>query len=158
MIDRFLGNSRFLVLSVVVTSFVAAVILYLVVLSIMLSTVAELWHGVPSSVTQGKMLAVRLLKVLDISLIAITFQLIAASLYRLFIRPSALEASPFLSALAIKNFHDLKITLLQVAVVIMIILFLEHLVEVGASIETLYLGGGMSMVIAAAIWAWRSMK
>ncbi|EEX36741.1 hypothetical protein VIB_000847 [Vibrio metschnikovii CIP 69.14] len=40
----------------------------------------------------------------------------------------------------------------------MIILFLEHLVEVGASIETLYLGAGMSMVIAAAIWAWKSMK
>ncbi|MGT0150239.1 YqhA family protein [Vibrio metschnikovii] len=64
-------------------------------------------------------------EVLDISLIAITFQIIAASLYRLFIRPSALEASPFLSALAIRNFHDLKITLLQVAVVIMIILFLR---------------------------------
>ncbi|EKO3779210.1 YqhA family protein [Vibrio metschnikovii] len=158
MMDRLFGSSRFLVLAVIVTSFIAAVILYLVVLSIMFGIVSNLWGGIPSGVTQGKMLAVRLLKVLDISLIAITFQIIAASLYRLFIRPSALEASPFLSALAIRNFHDLKITLLQVAVVIMIILFLEHLVEVGASIETLYLGAGMSMVIAAAIWAWKSMK
>ncbi|WP_217518421.1 YqhA family protein [Vibrio metschnikovii] len=158
MMDRLFGSSRFLVLAVIVTSFVAAVILYLVVLSIMFGIVSNLWGGIPSGVTQGKMLAVRLLKVLDISLIAITFQIIAASLYRLFIRPSAFEASPFLSALAIGNFHDLKITLLQVAVVIMIILFLEHLVEVGASIETLYLGAGMSMVIAAAIWAWKSMK
>lgn len=106
MMDRLFGSSRFLVLAVIVTSFVAAVILYLVVLSIMFGIVSNLWGGIPSGVTQGKMLAVRLLKVLDISLIAITFQIIAASLYRLFIRPSALEASPFLSALAIRNFHE----------------------------------------------------
>ncbi|MGT0150240.1 hypothetical protein ACT691_15255 [Vibrio metschnikovii] len=62
MMDRLFGSSRFLVLAVIVTSFVAAVILYLVVLSIMFGIVSNLWGGIPSGVTQGKMLAVRLLR------------------------------------------------------------------------------------------------
>ncbi|NAX38759.1 hypothetical protein CAG54_14740, partial [Vibrio sp. V27_P1S3P104] len=146
MIERLFEKTRFLVLAVVVVSFCAAIILYCTIVMIMFGVVMDIFNSIHFSETGGKLLVVKLLKILDISLIAITFQLISVGLYRLFIRPSALENSAFLSALTIKNFHDLKITLLQVSVVIMVILFLEHLVEVGASIETLYLGAGISLV------------
>ncbi|HRP86742.1 MAG TPA: YqhA family protein [Gammaproteobacteria bacterium] len=79
-------------------------------------------------------------------------------LFRLFITPIRVEDSKFLSALQIKSCHDLKITLMQVAVVIMVILFLEHAVEIGATLETLYFGAGVALVMSAAVFSWKNMK
>jgi hypothetical protein len=42
--------------------------------------------------------------------------------------------------------------------VILVILFLEHAVEFGGTIETLYLGISIAIVVAASTFAWRSMK
>lgn len=104
------------------------------------------------------MLAVSFLKLLDLLLIGITLHVIAVSLYRLFITPVKVADSQFLSALHIKTFHDLKITLVQVVVVILAILFLESAVEAGGTMETLRLGVAIGIVMAASTFAWRSMK
>jgi hypothetical protein len=47
---------------------------------------------------------------------------------------------------------------MQVAVVILIILFLEQAVEIGATIDTLYFGAAIGIVIVAAVFAWENMK
>jgi uncharacterized membrane protein YqhA len=114
--------------------------------------------NLPTSTGQGKTVAVELLKLLDLLLIGITLQVIAVSLYRLFITPIKLKESQFLGALNIRDFHDLKITLIQVASVILVILFLEQAVELGGTLETLYLGLAIGIVMAASTFAWRSMK
>jgi uncharacterized membrane protein YqhA len=95
---------------------------------------------------------------LDLLLIGSTLQVIAVSLYRLFIAPVQVKESKFLSALHIESFHDLKITLVQVAVVILVILFLEQAVESGGTLETLYLGVAIALVMVASTFAWRGMK
>lgn len=46
---------------------------------------------------------------------------------------------------------------MQVAVVIMVILFLEHAVEVGAALESRYFGAGVALVMLAAVYAWKNI-
>jgi uncharacterized membrane protein YqhA len=155
--EKMFSLSRYLVLVVVVTCLIAAILLYLSSVVIVFHVVADVVTAVPSSADGGKRLAVRLLKVLDVLLIAVTFQIIAIGLFRLFISRSPAVRSGFLSALQINNFHDLKVTLLQVAIVILVVLFLEQAVEVGATLETLYLGLAFAVVIASSVWAAKSM-
>lgn len=158
MIDSIFRNSRFFVLVAVLASAISAFLLYIVSLNIVAHIVIDFYHDIPRTADQGKILAVKLLKLLDLMLIGITLHIIAVALYRLFITPDRVESSVFLNALHISSFHDLKVTLMQVAVVIMVILFLEHTVEQGASIDSLYYGGGIALVIAASTLAWRSTR
>ena len=157
-VEALFNNSRFLVLVAVLISGVSSALLYIASLVIVFNVGLEFVQHIPASAEAGKALAVKLLKILDLLLIAITFQIIAVSLFRLFIRPLTCQDSTFLKALDIKSFHDLKITLTQVAVVIMVILFLEHAVEVEATMETLFFGLAVAAVILAAVFAWRHME
>jgi uncharacterized membrane protein YqhA len=68
------------------------------------------------------------------------------------------ENSTFLNVLNIKSFHDLKITIIQVSVVILVILFLEQAVELGAGLEILYFGSAVALVISASVYATRHMR
>jgi len=158
VVERIFQSSRFLVLVAVFTTAVSSVLVYLSCLSIVYHITLDFISGTPSTADQGKVLAVNLLKLLDLLLIGITLQVIAVSLYRLFITPLKVGESQFLGALHIRSFHDLKITLVQVSVVILVILFLEHTVDAGASLETLYLGLAIASMIIASTFAWRSMK
>lgn len=158
MIENVFQKSRFLVLIAIAAAAISAVLLYFVSFSVLMHILIDLLQNIPKTIDSGKMLAVKLLKLLDLLLIAITFQMISVSLYRLFITPILVEKSPFLNALNIKTFHDLKITIIQVSVVIMVILFLERAVEFGATLETLYFGIAVALVILASIYASNNMK
>ena len=158
MIERILKSSRLLVLIAVFTTAISSFLIYLSSVSIIFHTVQDVIYHLPASTEHGKMLAVKLLKLLDLLLIGITLQVIAVSLYRLFITPIKLSESQFLSAFNIKDFHDLKITLIQVAAVILVILFLEHAVEYGGTQETLYLGIAIGIVTMSSSIASKWMK
>lgn len=122
-----------------------------------LSTRQVIWQIIASA-DGGKILAVRLLKLLDLLLIAITFQIMAVSLYRLFIRPTSIDEKEAKNPLDINSFHDLKITISQVAVLILVVLFLEQAVQIGATIATLYFGAAIGIVILASVIAWKNIK
>jgi uncharacterized membrane protein YqhA len=158
VIDRIFQSSRFLVLVAVFATALSSLLMYFSSLSIIYHILMDFFSAPPATADQGKVLAVKLLKLLDLLLIGITLHVISVSLYRLFITPLKVGESKFLVALHIKNFHDLKITLVQVTVVILVILFLEHAVEVGASLETLYFGAAIALMIAASTFAWRWME
>lgn len=158
MIERIFQSSRLLVVIAVLSTAISSFLIYISCINIVFHMVQEVVLNLPVSTGQGKTVAVELLKLLDLLLIGITLQVIAVSLYRLFITPVKLNESQFLGALNIKDFHDLKITLIQVASVILVILFLEHAVESGGTLETLYLGLAIGIVMAASTFAWRSMK
>lgn len=155
--EKLFNSSRFMVLIVVFVCAIAALLLYLSSIVVVFNLVWDVIYQVPTNADSAKRLAVRLLKVLDVLLIAVTFQIIAVGLYRLFIARASSRGSSFLAALQINNFHDLKITLLQVAVVILVILFLEQAVEVGAGLDTLYMGIAFALMIVSAVWAAKSM-
>ncbi|NAX33554.1 hypothetical protein, partial [Vibrio sp. V29_P1S30P107] len=69
MIERLFEKTRFLVLAVVVVSFCAAIILYCTIVMIMFGVVMDIFNSIHFSETGGKLLVVKLLKILDISLI-----------------------------------------------------------------------------------------
>lgn len=156
--EKLFQTSRFLVLIAVVTAAISSLLVYVSCINIVFHIVKTTLFSLPESAKAGKELIVELLKILDLLLIGITLQVIAISLYRLFIAPPKHQESRFLAAFNIKDFHDLKITLVQVSSVVLVILFLEHAVEFGGTIETLYLGIAIAIVIAASTFAWRSMK
>lgn len=156
MVERLLGSTRYLVVITVVVSVVSALLLYVVSVTLLTEVIYETLVQLPEKADLGKEVAVQLLKVLDILLIAVTFQIIASGLYRLFI--SHRELTPAddelrMGRLEITNFHQLKATVIHLAVVILVIQFLEHAVNVGAALETLYFGAASALVIAAAVWA-----
>ncbi len=158
MIERVLKSSRWLVFIAVFTTAISAILIYVSCINIVFHMVKEVIFNLPESTEEGKTLAVKLLKLLDLLLIGITLQVIAVSLYRFFIATIEVKESLLLSALNIKNFHDLKVTLIQVATVILVILFLERAVESGGTLETLQLGLAIGIVIGASTLASRWMK
>lgn len=158
MLNKLFRNSRYFVLVTIVVSSVSALMLYLASIVIVFNIVVDFLNNMPASADGGKRLAVRLLKVLDTLLIAVTFQIIAAGLFRLFISRVGIHENSLLSALQIRDFHDLKVTLMQVAVVILVVVFLEHAVEGVGGQELLYHGIAIAVVIAAAVFAWRGMS
>ena len=141
----------------VVVGGVAALLLYVASIYIVFNIVVDFILQLPATADEGKRLAVRLLKVLDTLLIAVTFQMVAVGLFRLFIRPETGTECGLMSALEVRSFRDLKIAILQLAIVILVILFLEQIVEAGASLETLYMGGAIALVIASSVFAFRAM-
>jgi len=141
----------------VVVGGVAALLLYVASIYIVFNIVVDFILQLPATADEGKRLAVRLLKVLDTLLIAVTFQIVAVGLFRLFIRPETGTECGLMSALEVRSFRDLKIAILQLAIVILVILFLEQIVEAGASLETLYMGGAIALVIASSVFAFRAM-
>lgn len=156
--EKFLQSSRILVLLTIVVCAAAACLLYLASAVVVYQIIWETLLQLPATADQGKRLAVKLLKVLDTLLIALTFQIIATGLYRLFLGDHESRDKGLLKAMDIKNFHDLKITLMQVASVIMVILFLEQAVEIGGTLETLYFGLAIAAVILASVFAARQMR
>ena len=156
--EKFLQSSRILVLLTIVVCAAAACLLYLASAVIVYNIIVDSLLQLPVSADQGKRLAVKLLKVLDTLLIALTFQIIATGLYRLFLGDVESRDKGLLKAMDIKNFHDLKITLMQVASVIMVILFLEQAVEIGATLETLYFGLAIAVVVLASVFAAKQMR
>lgn len=158
MIEHIFKGSRFLVLVTVLVCAIAALLLYAASANIVFNMVLDTVTNMPQSAEGGKKLAVKLLKILDTLLIAVTFQIIAVALYRLFIANQPLLPNSFLTSLQINSFHDLKVTLIQVAMVILVVLFLEQAVEVGATLETLYFGLAAAVMIFAGVYATGSMK
>jgi len=156
--ERILQSSRILVLLTIVVCAAAACLLYLSSAVIVYNIIWETLSQLPDTPDLGKRLAVKLLKVLDTLLIALTFQIIATGLYRLFLGDVENLDKGLLKAMDIKSFHDLKITLMQVASVIMVILFLEQAVEVGATLETLYFGLAIAVVVLASVFAAKQMR
>ncbi|WP_313421334.1 YqhA family protein [Moraxella sp. CTOTU49803] len=158
MIEKLFKNSRYLVFLTIMVSLVSSVTLYMASLNIIFHILSDFFTNPTVKPLDGQILAVNLLKTLDILLIALSFQMIAIANYRLFISNKPAQESRFLTVLGIKDFHDLKINLMQVSMIILVILFLEQAVEGGANINTFLYGASIAMVVIAMVWAIKSLR
>ena len=158
MINSLFQNSRFLVYVLVLTSFFASVILYIMLLNILFHLCLSFVMAVPDTVKSGKELAVTLLMVLDIGLIALVFQITSIALYQFFICKKEMVDSRFLKVLRIHDFHDLKSILMQVAVLILTVMFLGQAVEYGATLETLYFALSVSCMLVAVVFVTKNLR
>lgn len=158
MLEKFFKNSRYLVFIIVITGFISSILLYLLSINVIVNLVWDFVNGIPDSAKAGQYLAVTLLKVLDILLIALVFQIISIAHYQFFISKEPDINSRFLKVLHIADFHDLKVILLQVATLILTVMFLEQAVETGASLETLYFAISVAVAIYTVVQLIKSMQ
>ncbi len=89
---------------------------------------------------------IALLELMDIFLIATVLFIFAMGMYELFIDNIALP-----EWLIIRSLHDLKIKLSSVIILVMGIMFLEHLVEWKDPLGTVFFGISVAVVSAALI-------
>jgi len=90
--------------------------------------------------------AIALVELMDTFLIATVLFIFAMGMYELFIGNISLP-----EWLVIKNLHDLKVKLSSVVILVMGIIFLEHLVEWKDPQGTLFFGIGVTVVSVALI-------
>ena len=93
----------------------------------------------------SKVLAIKMIEVIDLYLIGTVFYITALGLYELFID----DQVPTPGWLHITHLNDLKSKLLGVAVVIMAVLFLGQLVNWDGGVRILWLGAAVALVIGA---------
>lgn len=157
MIERVLSRSRWLVMITVVISLLSAVLLYATSIVNMIKMFMEIFYNplVVVGEDYSKITVVRLLKMLDILLIAVTLQIIAMGLYRLFVNQNAKETAEIenVGNLRIQDFHQLKATVIHMTTVILVIIFLEKAVQQGATLDLLYFGLAVGFVIFTSVWA-----
>ena len=158
MMEKLFKNSRYLVFLTIIVSLLSSVTLYVASLNIIFHVLSDFVTNPAVKPLDGQILAVNLLKTLDILLIALSFQMIAIAYYRLFISNKPAKESRFLTVLGIHDFHDLKINLMQVSMIILVILFLEQAVESGANFNTFLYGAAIAMVVGAIVLAIKSLR
>jgi len=130
-------------------------ILIAVASTLVASTAAFLWGGIKTvkvltsiltSIGTDPTAAIALVELMDTFLIATVLFIFAIGMYELFIGNVSLP-----EWLVIKNLHDLKVKLSNVIILVMGIIFLEHLVEWKDPQGTLFFGIAVTVVSAALI-------
>ena len=152
--EKWLSRSRTLTYVTVILAMLAALLLYIFAGIVFVQVVWNTLSGHFWDSETIKASSVGLLKMMDLLLIAASFQIMAHGMYRLFIQSSYSSEGP----LHVSSFKDLKHSLVNIASIVLVIFFVENAVRLGAGREILELGIAIAIVIAAAGWAIRPEK
>ena len=96
MLQNFFEKSRFLVIIVIINCIISSIFLYLSTIYLLIDAIIFIIKNIYATNFEVKIVVVKFLKILDVSLIAITFHLISAGFYKLFIRQAIFDNSSFL--------------------------------------------------------------
>ena len=148
MFEKILFNSRYMALVTVVLMLLCAFALYLVTIFSIFWIFHDAIFNADWSEFKTKAFAVNLLKQADLLMIAAGLQIISAGTYKLFCN----NDFELPVAINIQTFADLKVAIARIAVLILLILFLEMAVKQVPSRELLEYGIAIALVIFAATW------
>ena len=140
MLKRLLESSRYLVVLGVISSLAASAGAFLWgtwKTGLLLWTLAFSGGDLP-------LLAVRMIELMDKFLIATGLYIFAVGLYDLFLGELNLP-----KWLDVHNLHDIKTRITSILVLVMAIVFVEHLVEWKQPMETLAYGAAIALVTLA---------
>ena len=148
MLEVILQKSKYLTILTVVITLLCALVLYLITSVAAIMAVYEALTSGDWSTTTTKTFAVTLLKVVDMFLICIGLQIIAAGVYKLFINdqitlPAAMNPS---------SITELKLSLVRISSLVLLIMFVERAVDLGPSRELLEYGIAIAVIMIAASW------
>ena len=96
MLQNFFEKSRFLVIIVIINCIISSIFLYLSTIYLLIDAIIFIIKNIYATNFEVKIVVVKFLKILDVSLIAITFHLISAGFYKLFIQQAIFDNSSFL--------------------------------------------------------------
>lgn len=157
--EKFLWNSRWVVLIAVVSSLVLALFIFYLATADVAGMIISYFQTYTSQldITAKKALKteiiVGIIKVIDVYLLGIFMLIFSYGLYELFISKidEAEKSETSDSVLLIKSFDDLKTRLGNVVLLILIVNFFQHAVEItySDSLSLLYLGVAIFLVSAA---------
>lgn len=141
LVARVAGFTRFFILAPITGLAVAAIVMtgVAVVDVVKLTGEALSGHGEISTLVVG------FIEVADIFLLAVVLYIMSVGLYELFIDDNL----PLPAWLVIHNLEDLKEKLVGVVIVVLAVFFLGRVIESEHPLDVLYLGGGISAVIAS---------
>jgi len=148
MLETILQKSRYLAILTVVVTLLCAVVLYVMT---SVSAIIAIYEALTSgdwSTTSTKTYAVTFLKVVDIFLICMGLQVIAAGAYKLFIN----DQVSLPAAMNTKSFSELKLSLVLISSLVLLIMFVERAVDLGPSRELLEYGIAIAVILIAASW------
>jgi uncharacterized membrane protein YqhA len=148
MFEKILFHSRYMALVTVVLMLICAFALYVMTVFSLFWIFHDAIFASDWSSFQTKAFAVTLLKQADLLMIAAGLQIISAGTYKLFCNIDF----ELPVAINIETFADLKVAIARIAVLILLILFLEMAVKQGSSRDLLEYGAAIAMVIFAATW------
>jgi uncharacterized membrane protein YqhA len=139
---RILEKSRYLVLLAVIAALVAAVDAFLWGIWKTVLVIIEM----VSTAGKDPLTTVALIELMDKFLIAVGLYIFAVGLYELFIGDLSLP-----EWLTVHNLHEIKSRLSSIIILVMAIVFLEHVVEWKDPQGTLFFAIGIALVSAALI-------
>ena len=148
MLEKIMQKSRYFAILMVVITLVCAVVLYFLASASAILAIYEALTSGKFSTTEIKIYAVDFLKVVDLFLICIGLQVIAAGIYKLFIN----EQLTLPAAMNTASFSDLKLSLVKISSLILLIMFVERAVALGPSRELLEYGIAIAVILIAVSW------
>lgn len=145
MLPRVLASSRYMMVIIVIATFVGALVLVIygtVALALAIVDVVREGTATQQSV---KAFAVELIESVDVFLIAIAVYIISVGLYALFIDDSL----PLPRWLEVHNLEDLKANLVSVIIAVLAVLFLREAVVWEPERDLPAFGAALALVVAA---------
>ncbi|MCG8686325.1 MAG: YqhA family protein [Desulfobacterales bacterium] len=149
MLEFLLRKSQYFIGVIVIVTLICALTLYVMTT---LSAVCEIYNafiGTDFSVNSTKILAVKFLKITDLFIICLGLQIIAVGIYKLYIN----EKVSLPKEIDTKSLADLKASLVKIATLVLLILFVEQAVSLGPSENLLGFGIAIAAVIASVAWS-----
>jgi uncharacterized membrane protein YqhA len=145
MLRRALAGSRYLVIIVVIGTFLASIAVLVYGAFTVVSIIIDVFTHGGFTITGAKYLALDVIELIDLFLLGIVLYIVALGLYTLFID----DTLPTPHWFEIGNLEDLKKKLLGIVVVLLAVTFLGYVVDWNGSPNILALGISVGLVLFA---------
>jgi uncharacterized membrane protein YqhA len=143
-LNRLIGYTRYIILFVIVSVLLAAITICVVA---PILTLANLWDVLQDGVRGSLAGHEGILRILDLVIVmleVVAFYLVGIGLYHLFIGPL-----PLAERIGLDSLNKLESKVVSVIVVMMAVIFLEHLVLGHNATDSLLFGAAIALVVSA---------
>ena len=145
MIQKFLGNSRYLIFIAVLGSYLAAAMIMIYSGFLLIHVLIGLFLHPDLSIPAGRQLLLECIELIDALLLGTAFYIVALGLYELFINRHV--DTP--NWLLVQSLDDLKARLLAVIILVLSVFFLEQVINWDRRSDILSLGIAEALMIVA---------
>ncbi len=145
MLKKVISSSRYIVSAASVGAFVASLLLLVVALAQTVSVVSRAVTNFRAVMADPKELTLVLVTNIDLFLLSAGFYIIALGFYELFVDDN-IDLPAWLE---IKDFEDLKASLVGIIVVVIAVTFLGQVLDWKGGVDIFYFGAAVALVVAA---------